>query len=96
MNKLESSINKKTKLFDLSCFAQPGIYIITCTRTNKFYIGQTTNILNRLGKHAVNLINNKHECKILQTDFNTYLTEFEEFRVSNFFGFNHCIMGKIL
>jgi len=54
-------------LFELS-----GIYKIICLNNNKFYIGSSTNINQRLKNH-INLLNqNKHKNKYLQNSWNKY------------------------
>ena len=40
-----------------------GIYKIYCKNTNKYYIGQSVNIKNRLNQHMNELKNNKHKIK---------------------------------
>lgn len=49
-----------------------GIYKITCTKTNKVYIGQSLNLELRKTSHFNNLKNNAHPNKDLQSDFNNY------------------------
>ena len=41
-------------------------------KNNKVYIGESTNILSRFGRHSDNLENNRHDCFELQQDFNKY------------------------
>lgn len=50
----------------------PGLYQIICNVHGKRYIGEATNVLDRLGKHTRNLDNGVSECSELQTDWNTY------------------------
>jgi group I intron endonuclease len=57
---------------DISNLFNPGLYKITCLKNNKIYIGQSSNILSRLGKHVEKLENNKHDCLELQNDFNQF------------------------
>ena len=57
---------------NVSDLFSPGLYQITCLKNNKVYIGQSTNVLNRLGRHCENLEMNRHNCKELQKDFNKY------------------------
>ena len=47
-----------------------GIYKIYCKDTNKYYIGQSVNVKNRLNQHLSELKNNKHINQELQEDFN--------------------------
>lgn len=49
-----------------------GVYYIKCKTTNKQYVGSTTNVAERIGKHFSELFNNKHTNKRLQKDFNDY------------------------
>lgn len=51
---------------------KPGIYIISCTETDKVYIGESLNISGRISKHFTNLRNKKHPNIILQNIFNKY------------------------
>jgi len=48
----------------------PGLYAIINSITNKIY--ESTNILNRLGRHSDNLEGQRHDCLALQKDFNCY------------------------
>lgn len=64
---------------DVSNLFNPGLYQITCLKNNKLYIGQSTNVLSRLGRHVDNLENNRHDCLELQNDFNTYGKKFFKF-----------------
>lgn len=49
-----------------------GIYQIYCTKNNKYYIGQSINMQNRLNQHLSELRNNTHQNKALQSDFNKF------------------------
>lgn len=51
---------------------KPGIYIISCTETDKVYIGESLNVSGRILKHFTNLRNKKHHNTILQNIFNKY------------------------
>ena len=62
-----------------------GIYKITNTITNNFYIGSTVNFYNRFKKHRHSLNNNKHENIHLQRAFNKYGEDFFEFKIIFFF-----------
>lgn len=64
---------------DVSDLFNPGLYKIICLKNNKIYIGQSTNVLSRLGRHVDNLENNRHDCKELQKDFNKYGKKFFTF-----------------
>ena len=57
---------------EVSALFQPGLYKITCLKNKKVYIGQSENILGRLGRHTENLEKNRHDCQELQNDFNFY------------------------
>ncbi len=57
---------------DISDLFNPGLYKITCLKNNKIYIGQSSNVLSRLGRHSDNLENNRHDCLELQKDFNRF------------------------
>ena len=57
---------------DVSNLFNPGLYKITCLKNNKIYIGESANVLNRLGRHANDLEKNRHDCFELQNDFNCY------------------------
>lgn len=49
-----------------------GIYKITCTKNNKFYIGSSNHIRKRFNYHRSLLRRNKHHSKYLQNCFNKY------------------------
>jgi group I intron endonuclease len=49
-----------------------GIYKITCTANNKFYIGSSKDIHKRLSKHKSQLKFNRHENILLQRAYNKY------------------------
>ena len=49
-----------------------GIYQITCTKTNKTYLGSTGNIIKRLKQHYRQLTLNQHPNLEMQQDFNLY------------------------
>lgn len=57
---------------DISSLFNPGVYKIVCLKNNKVYIGESANVLSRLGRHSDNLVNNRHDCFELQNDFNKY------------------------
>lgn len=50
----------------------PGIYKISCTQTDKVYIGESFNISNRISKHFALLRKNVHNNQILQNIYNKY------------------------
>ena len=49
---------------------KPGIYKISCTETDKVYIGESVDISQRMQKHFSLLRKNKHSNPILQNIFN--------------------------
>lgn len=49
-----------------------GIYIISCTETDKVYIGESLNVSGRILKHFTNLRKNRHHNPVLQAIFNKY------------------------
>lgn len=57
-----------------------GVYSIKCKITNKQYIGSTTNLQVRIGKHFSNLHIGNHPNKALQKDYNTY--GFNDFEIT--------------
>lgn len=57
---------------DVSSLFNAGIYEIVCLKNNKVYIGESTNVLSRLGRYSDNLEKNRHDCFDLQQDFNKY------------------------
>nr|QUV75649.1 hypothetical protein [Caulerpa lentillifera] len=63
------TLNYKENLFD---FKKSGIYIISCLKMNKHYIGESENVIARLCAHKNKLKRNIHENKELQSDFNSY------------------------
>ena len=63
-----------------------GIYKITNTVNNKFYIGKSVELNTRLSKHRSELLGNYHENKHLQRSFNKY--------GANSFTFNVLFMCK--
>ena len=69
---------------DVSILFNPGIYKIICTKNNKIYIGQSSNILSRFGRHVDNLENNRHDCIELQNDFNKFGKQFFIFEALEF------------
>lgn len=50
----------------------PGIYIIHCRPKNKIYIGESANLLRRLGGHWHLLNVNRNDCHELQNDWNLH------------------------
>lgn len=74
------TFNYKENLFD---FKKPGIYLITCIKKDKYYIGESNNVTSRLCAHKNKLRRNIHENRELQSDFNNY-------------GENHFIFQKLI
>ena len=54
---------------------------LSAPKGSKVYIGESTNVLSRLGRHADNLENNRHDCFELQQDFNNYGKTYFVFKV---------------
>ncbi len=67
------TLNYKENLLD---FKKSGIYVISCIKNQKHYIGESNNITARLCAHKNKLRRNVHENKELQSDFNKYGEEF--------------------
>lgn len=65
-------MTKKKVTFNASDCIGPGIYEIYCNATNKHYIGEATNVLDRLAKHSSNLLSNRAENRQLQQDWTHY------------------------
>lgn len=61
-----------TLLGKLFVYNDPGVYQIHCIANNKKYIGESTNVLNRLAKHSRALGKNESDCAELQADWLTY------------------------
>ena len=64
---------------DVSNFFNPGLYKITCLTNQKIYIGESENVLSRLGRHVESLEKKRHDCVELQTDFNLYGKKYFKF-----------------
>ena len=58
-----------------------GIYSIKNLVNQKFYIGESVNVLKRLGRHKTNLKYNRHSNKHLQYAYNLYGRENFEFKI---------------
>lgn len=56
----------------LSDLFNPGLYKITCTANQKQYIGESSNVLSRLGRHTDFLQKNRSDCAEMQKDLNKY------------------------
>lgn len=67
----------------ISTLFNPGLYKITCLKNKKVYIGMSSNVLSRLGRHSDNLEKQRHDCFELQSDFNRYGKNFFEFEMLN-------------
>jgi hypothetical protein len=50
----------------------PGLYIILCLKTDKIYVGESSNICGRLSTHWLSLNNHIHDCIELQSDWITF------------------------
>ena len=66
---------------DLTPYVVSGIYEIRCIPKNRVYIGESENLLARLGKHAASLAQNQHDCKDLQQDWNQFGLQGHSFRI---------------
>lgn len=53
----------------------PGLYAIVSIKNQKIYIGESSNVAERLGKHWNDLSKEKHECQQLQLDWNQFGSE---------------------
>ena len=58
-----------------------GVYKITCTQNNTFYIGRTCNFTNRMNCHKSDLSRGTHKNAALQNVFNKYGMESMEFEL---------------
>lgn len=58
-----------------------GIYAIKNNANGKIYIGQSTNVKDRLWHHKSALKNNRHENSYLQNSYNKYGADCFEFVV---------------
>jgi predicted GIY-YIG superfamily endonuclease len=66
------------KIFNFFDVSNPGIYELLCKANNKRYIGEASNVLDRLAKHSRSLLANTHECPALQQDWTRYgMNQFE-------------------
>ncbi len=66
---------------DLTAYIVPGIYEICCIPRNRAYIGESENLLARLGEHVASLTRNQHDCTNLQQDWNQSGLHGHSFRV---------------
>ncbi len=60
-------LNNKNNNGDIPC-----VYALRVRSKNKYYIGSTSKVLDRFNKHLNFLSYNMHDCKDLQSDYNTY------------------------
>lgn len=51
---------------------KPGLYEIHCKVNDKRYIGESANVLDRLGKHSRQLLEGRADCKQLQVDWKRF------------------------
>lgn len=65
-----------------------GIYKITCTANNKFYIGSSLNIDERIYQHRCDLKNNRHHSAYMQRCYNKYGSK--TFKVDILAQFSEC------
>nr|ALO63175.1 putative GIY YIG homing endonuclease [Chloromonas perforata] len=61
--------------FNFFASVEPGIYEIYCKVTNKRYIGESGNVLDRLAKHSRLLFSGTSDCPALQRDWIEYGSE---------------------
>lgn len=59
----------------------PGLYALINRQTERVYIGESVNILQRLRSHRSMLEQGRHFCRSLQTDFDSYGIESFEFSI---------------
>lgn len=59
-------------LFFFNLSLPSGLYVITCSSTNKRYIGESGNVVLRLASHKSRLRKKIHPNKILQNDYDLY------------------------
>lgn len=57
---------------NLIFYVEAGIYKIYCSKTNKTYIGESQNLLERFGNHFGHLNRSTHDCCQLQKDWDKY------------------------
>ena len=58
-----------------------GIYIIHNKIDDKYYVGSSNNVKNRLMTHKRDLMRNSHNVRTLQNDFNKHGEENFEFKI---------------
>ncbi len=51
---------------------KPGIYMLECKQSKRFYYGQSRNVRKRIKHHLSTLKNNKHDNKFMQHCWNKY------------------------
>jgi hypothetical protein len=67
--------------FNFNFFFMPGIYAIINKSTNKTYIGEASNLADRLSGHVIALTKKKHDCKKLQEDWDSLGQNFFDFLI---------------
>ena len=75
---------EKSFELDVSLVNQSGLYEIKNMHTGKRYIGQSQNVLERLGKHVSMLNDGKHDCVLLQKDWNQAMPKEEKHIIFRF------------
>nr|YP_009106144.1 putative GIY-YIG homing endonuclease [Paradoxia multiseta]AIT94984.1 putative GIY-YIG homing endonuclease [Paradoxia multiseta] len=73
--------NEPENEIDVTAYAVPGICEIRCIPKNRVYIGESENLLARLGKHAASLAQKQHDCTDLQQDWNQFGLKGHSFRI---------------
>jgi hypothetical protein len=77
---LQSNMKQRDEI-DLTPYAVPGVYEIRCIPKNRVYIGESENLLVRLGKHVASLTQNQHDCVDLQQDWNQFGLQGHSFHI---------------
>ena len=75
--------NNSVPFSNLVLLIQPGLYQFRCKKNNRVYIGETKNLLERLGKHVAMLENNKSDSTEMQQDWNLFGKDAFEITILN-------------
>lgn len=81
MQVLKQDVLEQENKIDLTPYAVPGVYEIRCIPKNRVYIGESENLLVRLGKHVASLTQNQHDCVDLQQDWNQFGLQGHSFHI---------------
>lgn len=68
---MTQNVTKKNDT-NLAMFIQPGLYAIKCLKNGRVYVGQSKNLLERLGKHSALLMRGLSDSSELQDDWNLH------------------------